>query len=86
MADPHAAVLERFLREELVLDPGVTLTPDTRLLSEGIVDSLGAVRLAAFVEETFGVRFDDSDVRAGEVETIADILAVVDSRRRADGA
>jgi acyl carrier protein len=86
MTDPRAAVLERFVREELLLDPEVTLTPRTRLLSEGLVDSLGAVRLAAFIEETFRVRFDDSDIRAGEVETIADILAVVDARRRADGA
>ena len=81
MADPRAASLERFIREELLLDPTVQLTPDTRLLSDGLIDSLGAVRLAAFVEETFGVRFDDSEIRGGELETIADILSVVDDRR-----
>ncbi len=81
MADPRAAALERFIREELLLDPMVQLTRDTRLLSDGLIDSLGAVRLAAFVEETFGVRFDDSEIRGGELETIADILSVVDDRR-----
>lgn len=81
MTDPRPALLERFVREEILLDPTVTLSPTTRLLSDGLIDSLGAVRLAAFVEERFGVRFDDSEIRGGELETIADILAVVDSRR-----
>jgi acyl carrier protein len=81
MADPRAALLERFVRDEILLDQKVALTSDTRLLSDGLIDSLGAVRLAAFVEETFGVRFDDSEIRGGELETIAGILAVVDQRR-----
>jgi len=74
-------VLERFVRDELLPDAAVPLTPETRLLSDGLIDSLGAVRLATFVEETFGVRFDDSEIRAGELETIADIVRVVDERR-----
>jgi len=81
MAVPCAALLERFVREELLVDPAVLLTPETRLLSEGLIDSLGAVQLAAFIEETFGVRFDDSEIRGGELETIAAILLVVDGRR-----
>jgi acyl carrier protein len=81
MSDPRAELLERFIRRELLLDPALPLTPDTRLLSDGLIDSLGAVRLAAFVEESFGVRFDDSEIRGGELETIAGILSVVDARR-----
>jgi acyl carrier protein len=81
MADPRVTLLERFVREELLADATLPVTPHTRLLSDGLIDSLGAVRLAAFVEETFGVRFDDSEIRGGELETIAGILDVVDQRR-----
>jgi acyl carrier protein len=81
MADPRVTVLERFVREEILADATAPLTPHTLLLSDGLIDSLGAVRLAAFVEETFGVRFDDSEIRGGELETIAGILEVVDQRR-----
>ena len=81
MADPRIARLERFVHDELLVDRSVAVRPDTRLLSEGLIDSLGAVRLAAFVEETFGVRFEDSELRPGELETIAEILAAVDARR-----
>jgi acyl carrier protein len=81
MADPRAALLESFIRDELLVDHHVQVRADSRLLSEGLIDSLGAVRLAALVEETFGVRFDDSELRPGELETIDDILAAVDARR-----
>jgi acyl carrier protein len=81
MADPRAALLERFIRDDLLVDRAVTLGPQSRLLSEGLIDSLGAVRLAAFIEERFEVRFEDSELRAGELETIDDILRAVDARR-----
>lgn len=81
MADPRARVLEDFVHSRLLGDRRRVVTPETRLASEGLVDSMGLVLLAAFVEERFGVRIDDADLRAGELETIAGILALVDRRR-----
>ena len=81
MADPRAALLEQFIRDELTADRTAAVGPQSRLLSEGLIDSLGAVRLAAFIEEKFGVRFEDSELRAGELETITDILHAIDMRR-----
>ncbi|HZR82443.1 MAG TPA: acyl carrier protein [Candidatus Binatia bacterium] len=80
MSEDRAAVLERYIRSNLLVDPSRPLAPDTPLISEGLVDSMGLVMLAAFVEERFGVRIDDADMRAGSLETIRDILAFVDSR------
>ena len=42
---------------------------------------MGLVLLAAFVEERFGVRVDDSDVRAGGFDTVSDILKLIDRAR-----
>lgn len=81
MPDARADVLIDFVRTKLLVDEGRTITADTRLVTDRIVDSMGLVLLAAFVEETFGVRIDDADLRADESETIADILALVDRRR-----
>jgi len=81
MADPRAALLEQFIRDELTADRTAAVGSQSRLLSEGLIDSLGAVRLAAFIEEKFGVRFEDSELRAGELETITDILHAIDMRR-----
>jgi acyl carrier protein len=81
MPDPRASLLLDFIRTKLLVDAGRSLTPETRLVSERLVDSMGLVLLAAFVEERFGVRVDDADMRTGELDTVADILALVDRQR-----
>lgn len=78
MTDDRAHLIERYIRSHLLVDRDKALGPDTPLISEGLVDSMGLVLLAAFVEERFGVRIDDADLRAGALETIDDILALVD--------
>jgi acyl carrier protein len=74
-------VLLDFIRKKLLVDDGRALTPETPLVSGKHVDSMGLVLLAAFVEEQFGVRVDDADLRTGELDTVADFLALVDRRR-----
>ena len=81
MADERLQILADFLRSSWLVDPSCQLTPDTHLLTETLIDSMGMVMLIAFVEERFGVRVQDADLRGGKVDTIADILALVDRRR-----
>lgn len=82
VADERAQVIEAFIRTKLLADRQRALTLDTPLVGDGLVDSMGQVMLAAFVEERFGVRVNDADVRAGRLGTIRDILAFVAGRAR----
>ena len=41
---------------------GVAVGPDTLLIEEKIIDSMGVVELLAFIEETFGVEVDLEDL------------------------
>ncbi|HLK12264.1 MAG TPA: phosphopantetheine-binding protein [Candidatus Binatia bacterium] len=82
MADERLAILVEFVRGNLLTDPNLPLGPGTRLLSEGLIDSLGVTALAAFVEERFGVRLDDTEIRGGENETLEEILSLIDRRCR----
>jgi acyl carrier protein len=81
MRDPRADVLERYIRTNLLAGTTRALDEGTRLVSDGVIDSMGLVLLASFVEEEFGVRIDDADIRAGGLETITDVLALVDRAR-----
>ena len=81
MVDDRARLLLDFVQTRLLLDESCRLDGDTRLLSERVLDSMGVVLLAAFVEERFGVRVDDVDLREGQLETINGILALIDRRR-----
>ena len=42
--------------------PEISLRHDTSLLKNGIIDSLGLMKLVAFLEETFGVRVLDEEL------------------------
>lgn len=49
-------VLIRFIAEEFLRDSAVTEIPEELdLVGNGIIDSLGVLKVVAFMEETFGV-------------------------------
>jgi len=81
MPDERADVLLDFIRAKLLVGEERAVTADTPLVSDRIVDSMGLVLLAAFVEERFGVRIDDGDLRESDLESVTDILALIDRRR-----
>jgi len=81
MHDADAAALLRFIHDELLAEPSAEISATTPLISRGLVDSLGVARLAAFIEDRFGIRFDDVEIRAGVAENVNDILDLVRKRR-----
>ena len=61
------------------------LRDDTPLLTSGIIDSLAALGLTAFVQERFGVELDVYETSVERFNRIADIAASVE-RRQTQGA
>jgi acyl carrier protein len=80
MADDRARVLSDYICGRLLADRSRTVDIDTKLVGDGMLDSMGIVILAAFIEERFGRRVDDADIRAGELQTIGSILSLLDRR------
>ena len=72
--------LSEFVRSELLHGRKATLTSDTDLLGAGIVDSLGILRLVAFLEDRFGVKVPDEDVVFENFESIGAMAAYVSQR------
>jgi acyl carrier protein len=75
--DPRATLLLDFVRHNFAGDDRESVTLDTPLISQGLIDSMGLTLLAAFVEEQFGVPFDGTELRAGRCETIRDLLELI---------
>lgn len=74
--------LEQFIIQELmVAGKDVSLSPDESLIESGIVDSLGILRLVAFIEENFSVVVDDLDVVPENFETINAMRSLVEGKR-----
>lgn len=55
--------LEKFILTELAFDHDKkSIAPDEDLLIQGIIDSMGIMRLATFIEEKFGIKVTDEDL------------------------
>jgi acyl carrier protein len=65
----------------MVADGDVSLSADASLIESGIVDSLGILRLVAFIEENFSVVVDDIDVVPENFDTINAMNSLVERKR-----
>lgn len=82
----HESALVEFVRNELLHGRKVALTEDADLLSAGIIDSLGILRLVAFIEDRFGVKVPDEDVVFENFQSIRAMGNYVSQRAAAPGA
>jgi acyl carrier protein len=80
MSSKTARRIRLFIEEELL--DGEPAPDD--LMSVGLIDSLGVEQMIAFVEETFGITFDDDDVVPENLASIDALAAFID-RKRAGG-
>jgi acyl carrier protein len=85
MEDVREAIRQFILKTYLPGESRDNLRDDTPLLTSGILDSLAALGLAAFVQERFGVELDVYDTSVERFNQIRDIAASVE-RRQAQGA
>ena len=54
--------LINYIKKELAGDPGVALSAEDDLLNSGLIDSMGIMRLIAFIEEEFEVAIPPQDM------------------------
>lgn len=69
------------LRGPLKHCPPDSLTLSTRLVSSGLLDSIGQTELAMFLEDECNVRLDELASDPERFDTLEHILAVVEAKR-----
>lgn len=75
-------ILTQYVAQELLAEPnGFDLSADDNLLLSGLIDSLGIVRLVAFIEEQFNVEVLPEDVTLDNFSTINVIAGYLQSRQ-----
>lgn len=79
----YESVLTDFIRQEILHGRTVALGPDDDLLNAGVIDSLGILRMVAFMEERFGVTVPDEDVVFENFQSIGAMAKYVADRSSA---
>jgi acyl carrier protein len=72
--------IRRFIATEIMLqdDPSV-VTPGTRLLG-GVMDSLGLMQLASFLQEEFDLTFVEAEMNPDNFRTVEDVERMVEQK------
>jgi acyl carrier protein len=74
-ADDFATRMVEWINRTLV-PPGVTVDADTPLFANGLINSIGILKLIAWTEHATGQRIPDSSIRMDNFRTVQRIAEV----------
>jgi acyl carrier protein len=81
MTEQIIPALETYIASEILKQPGRAIAADEKLISSGLVDSFSLVDLGLFVEDTFGVRIEDTELNADTFDSLEQLAALIQSRQ-----
>ena len=73
--------LEQFIVTKVLKQPGRRISPDEALISSGLIDSFSLMDLALFVEDTYGVRIEDTELNADKFDSLSQLTALIEARQ-----
>jgi acyl carrier protein len=74
--------LRSFIATEILLEENPSLVTDETHLVGGVLDSLGLMQLVNFINEEFGVKFEDEEVTPENFRTVQDLERLVQEKIR----
>lgn len=74
--------IRQFITKELIRKPNYKLGDTDRLISGGLIDSFSLAELAMFLEKSFGVNPDNTDLNADKMDSVEMIAAYVEAHRK----
>jgi len=75
------STLAQSISTEILKQPKRLIAPEEKLISNGLIDSFHLVDMALFVEDTFGVHMDDTELNAETFDTLAQLAALIEQRK-----
>ena len=74
--------LSSFIAEKILKQPNRALAPDQPLISSGLIDSFNLMDLALYIEDTFGVRIEDTELNADTFDNLTQLTSLIESRQK----
>jgi acyl carrier protein len=75
------AQLSAFVKTSILKQPSRVIESSEPLISSGLIDSFSLMDLALFVEDTFGVRIEDTELNAGTFDNLNQLASLIESRK-----
>ncbi len=81
MTDTILSAIEKYIAVQILRQPSRRIMPEEPLISSGLIDSFSLMDLALFVEDTFGVRIEDTELNANTFDSLTQLVSLVESRK-----
>ncbi len=81
MSEDISKQLGKYIAEEIMKRPDRDIKMDEPLLSSGLVDSFSLVDLSLFIQDSYGVLIDDTELNAESFDTLEQLTALIVSRK-----
>ncbi len=69
--------LIEFIKGEFALDDGIKITPNTKLISSGIIDSFSMVSLQLYIKKEFGKNIPNPKMTMENCDTIDKLILLI---------
>jgi len=77
-----ASQLSTFIANTILKQPNRSIGNTEPLISTGLIDSFSLMDLALFVEDTFGVRIEDTELNADTFDNLTQLTSLIESRKK----
>jgi len=73
--------LSEYIAAQILKQPERSIANNEALISSGLIDSFSLVDLALFIEDTYGVHIDDTELNADTFDTLDQLAALIQQRQ-----
>ncbi len=73
--------LSDYIAAQILKQPERSISSSEALISSGLIDSFSLVDLALFIEDTYGVHIDDTELNADTFDTLDQLAALIRQRQ-----
>jgi acyl carrier protein len=81
VTDNIISEIEKYIAAQVLKQPTRKVAADESLISSGLIDSFSLMDLALFVEDTFGVRIEDTELNANTFDNLTQLASLIESRK-----
>ena len=73
--------VEKYIATQILKQPTRKIAADEPLISSGLIDSFSLMDLALFVEDTYDVRIEDTELNANTFDNLTQLVSLIESRK-----
>ena len=73
--------LSNFIATKILKQPNRVISATEPLISSGLIDSFSLMDVSLFVEDTFGIRIEDTELNAETFDSLQQLATLIQSRQ-----